>query len=278
MNIAVVGYTGYIGKHVYSDFAIRGYNLFKIDRKILETEDELIEILQQADVLCVFTGYPIIQRWNRKNQKKIKASREGVNRRLIDVINRNNISLKCFISSSAIGIYDDHVFSNEKSNYYEKGFLTDVIEGLENVVVGEHIERKLLLRFGVVLGPGSGYINNMLLPWKFGVTPVFNDGRTNFGFIHIEDLVRSVEHCILNENLSGVVNIISPEINKEYVFHDTLKHKLKFFIPGILARIIFGKASQLILNVPKAVPEKLIKSGFNFQYVHLKSAILALKD
>ncbi|NBC84435.1 MAG: DUF1731 domain-containing protein [Bacteroidetes bacterium] len=264
MNIAIAGYNGYIGSHVSEHLMDKGHIIYNIGREALADSDKLANILSNVDVVCCFTGYPIIKRWTEKNKKRMYDSRSGVIQQIKHVLKERKINLKLFISASAIGIYDTENFSNENSKVHKKDFVTDLIERWEDDELNHYANRVIYLRIGIVLGKNSGYEKKLKVPWRFGVSPVFNKGWSNFCYIHIHELVRIIAFCIGNNKITGVINAVNAEIVKEYYFHDQIKRIIKLFLPNFLAKIVFGRASLLILDIPKVIPEKLIKNGFEF--------------
>lgn len=72
--------------------------------------------------------------------------------------------------------------------------------------------RQTTIRSGVVLGRTGGMIKQTFLPFFFGVGGPLGSGTQYMPWIHIKDLVNLFIHALKNENVSGVLNGVAPEV------------------------------------------------------------------
>ena len=128
------------------------------------------------------------------------------------------------------------------------------------------------------MGKGGGALNKMLLPFKLGLGGVIGSGRQWMSWIHIDDLVGIILHCIEHDNIVGAVNGTSPNPVTNQVFTKTLGKVLSrptiFPMPAIVIKLIMGQmGKELLLSGKKILPVKTLKSGYKFKYEALEKAL-----
>lgn len=70
----------------------------------------------------------------------------------------------------------------------------------------------MIIRSGAVLGRSGGMIKNMILPFFFGVGGPIGSGKQYLPWIHIDDLTRLICFAIENDNVSGILNGVAPQV------------------------------------------------------------------
>lgn len=111
---------------------------------------------------------------------------------------------------------------------------------------------------------------------RFGLGGKQGNGNQFISWIHEEDFARAVEF-IIDEKLTGIINIVSPKPIKNREFMKTLQKSLKVVV-GIpvgerLLKIgakLIGTESELVLKSRNVIPKRLTESGFDFEYGDLK--------
>jgi len=136
----------------------------------------------------------------------------------------------------------------------------------------------VMVRLGIVLSSEGGALEQMLLPFKLGVGGRIGDGEQYWSWIAIDDVVGAIYHCIVNDDISGPVNLVSPNPVTNNEFTDTMGEALGrptiLPLPAFAARGLFGEmAEELMLASTRVVPEKLLESGYKFQYTDLKAVL-----
>ena len=120
----------------------------------------------------------------------------------------------------------------------------------------------------------------MMKPIKYFVGANLHKGNNMVSWIHIEDLLRSIEF-IINNKAEGIFNLTSPEPIQAKFINTIIAQKLKrplwFNIPKSIIKIIFGKmTNELILSNQQVLPDHLIKLGFQFKYKSIDKALESL--
>ncbi len=131
-------------------------------------------------------------------------------------------------------------------------------------------------RFGMVLDAHGGALHAMLLPFKLGLGGVLGDGRQWWSWISIDDAAAGICH-LLKTNLAGPVNFCSPgpATNREFTaaLAAALSRPAVLRQPAFMVRTLFGQlAEELLLASVRAVPKKLVESGFEFKHPTLAAA------
>ena len=138
--------------------------------------------------------------------------------------------------------------------------------------------RVVYLRISPVLSREGGMLQRLLPFYKFGLGAVLGSGRQYMSWIAIDDLMAAIDHILCRESLSGPINLCAPYpvTNREFTEHlnRILKRPTLFRIPAFLLHALFGEmADEEFLASLRAVPGKLIASGFEYQYPGIEEAL-----
>jgi len=97
-------------------------------------------------------------------------------------------------------------------------------------------------------------------------------------WITLGDLVEAICHVIATETLSGPVNLVSPNPVTNRQFSKALGRALHrptlFPVPAFALRLMLGEmADAMLLSSARAVPRRLLASGFQFNDAHVEDAL-----
>jgi uncharacterized protein (TIGR01777 family) len=139
--------------------------------------------------------------------------------------------------------------------------------------------RTCLLRTGIVLGKNGGALNKMLLPFKMYLGGRIGNGKQWMSWIHIDDLIGIILHCINHDNLKGAVNGTSPNPVTNQAFTKTLGTVLKrptiFPMPALVVKLLMGQMGEELLLAGKQIrPKKALDAGYIFKYKTLEEALI----
>ncbi|HZG58956.1 MAG TPA: hypothetical protein VEY68_00310 [Anoxybacillus sp.] len=79
----------------------------------------------------------------------------------------------------------------------------------------------------MILGKEEGALPRILFPYKLFIGGTVGSGDQWLSWVHIKDVVRSIEFILNNQNISGSVNITAPHPTR---MKELVKPLLKFFI------------------------------------------------
>tara|TARA_B100000686_G_C16368400_1_gene751299 strand:+ start:76 stop:681 length:606 start_codon:yes stop_codon:yes gene_type:complete len=185
-----------------------------------------------------------------------------------------------FLSASAIGFYGnraDEILHEEKCKGY--GFLSDVCQSWEDEALKakDHGIRTAIYRIGMVLGHDGGALSKMLPPFKLGAGGILGNGSQWVSWIHVNDLSNMLIHAIEKASVNGIYNAVSPNpvINREFtkILGKVIKRPTIFPIPHFVLKIALGELSDLLLGSQMVIAQKIIDTGFEFQYPQLEEAL-----
>jgi NAD dependent epimerase/dehydratase family enzyme len=97
-------------------------------------------------------------------------------------------------------------------------------------------------------------------------------------WIHVEDLCSIYLSAIENETMIGPYNAVLRDGTTNYVFSKKLAKVFGYSlwlpnVPEFLIRLVFGEMAQIILKGQRVSSDKITKTGFEFKYTKLGSAL-----
>ena len=222
------------------------------------------------------------KRWTEKRKQEIIDSRTKSAELLFNHISKLNKKLDTFISASAIGYYgaitSEKIFieQDEPANDFQ-GKVCKLWEKSADKFEEFGI-RTVKLRFGVVLSAKDGALKKMILPTKLGVGSALGSGKQYFPWIHVDDVVKIIHKSIEDKLIKGVFNVVAPSNSNYNNFAEKLAKVMKkpFFmpnVPSILLKLALGEMSEIVLKGSRVSSEKLIESGYSFQFANLELAL-----
>jgi uncharacterized protein len=281
MIIKITGASGYLGKIISEELENRGHSIFPLKRNFLYgPTSELKNELKGADAVIHLAGAPVLKRWTAKNRQVIYDSRVQTTRNLVTAIQEMNPGQRPqkICSASAVGIYAPGKTHDESSTEFDDEFVGKVVQDWEAAWndLPEPVRRSIF-RIGVVLGKDSETIKKIWWPLKLGVGGKIGNGKQPFPFIHEKDVARAFALCLENQKTEGIFNLVAPQKISNKTFTKTLAKQLHrpacLPVPGLVLKLIFGKAASLLLESPEVEPRRLMDAGFHFHYPTIDEAI-----
>ncbi|HWT07007.1 MAG TPA: DUF1731 domain-containing protein, partial [Xanthomonadales bacterium] len=165
-------------------------------------------------------------------------------------------------------------------------FSIDVARAWERAVdEGETPQtRKVKLRSAVVMSPDKGGIFDTLLTLtRRGLGGKAGNGKQYVSWIHEADFVRAIEWIIAHESLTDVVNVASPNPlpNADFMREVREASHTPFGLSSpewllTIGAFLMRTEPELLLKSRRAIPGKLLESGFHFDYPTWPQAALDL--
>jgi len=297
MRITLLGGSGFLGKHLISALSASGHSITLITRRPQtvrqtvppavevqrrSTPEALASIINESDAVVNLTGESIgAKRWSRKRKQEILSSRVETTRNVVEAIGRTSKKPSVLLNASAVGYYGN-VQSGDVSERHPPGtdFLADVcVQWEAEARKAERFGVRVLLpRSGVVLANDAEALQRMMVPFKFFVGGPLGSGAQWFPWIHIDDEIGAMVHLLGNPTATGPYNFVAPESVTMRQFCSVLgkaMHKLSWApVPSFVLKIVLGEmAEALVLGGQKAVPQKLMESGYQFRYSGIREAL-----
>ena len=291
MKVFVTGGTGLIGRALVKQLVNGGHQVTVLTRQFRASESNIryiqaiSSLVERPDVVINLAGAGLAdKRWTASYKREIRASRIGLTELLVAhlrVIGFPDV----FISGSAIGYYgasDDQQF--DESFGPGQGFSADLCRDWEASVepMSASDTRYVFLRTGVVLDRLAGAYPKMTQSFKFGMGSWMGKGEHWLSWIHLDDMVGGIIHCMTTPALAGPVNLTAPQPVTHRAFSaEIARHRrplLSLGLPAPIMRLALGEmADDLLLTGQKVVPTKLLAADFSFAYPTIRAAACALE-
>ena len=232
--------------------------------------------MENATVLINLAGKSVDCRYTDANKKEILASRVDSTAILnIAVLSCANAP-KHWLNSSTATIYrhsEDKQMTEENGEIGED-FSMNVAKTWEQTFfeVPTKNTLKTALRTSIVLGKKGGAFIPLKRLAQFGLGGKQGKGNQFVSWIHELDMARAIEF-ILQEKMTGVINVVSPKPVKNQQFMKQLRKAIgmpiglptPLFLLKLGAKMI-GTEPELVLKSRNVIPERLLQKGFQFQY------------
>ena len=193
-----------------------------------------------------------------------------VTHRIVRALNAVKTKPKLMISASAVGYYPPEVEADEYTRTRGEGFLSDLCYAWEKEAKRcPEPTRLVITRFGVVLSPDGGAMQQMLRPLQATkVATAIGPGTQSFPWIALHDLCRAMEFLIAHEETRGVYNLVAPQQISQYSFTREMGKAYQawttIIAPQRAFRIFYGEAASFLTAGQKVRPTRLTEAGFRF--------------
>lgn len=302
MKIGILGGTGLIGKSLIQTAIQKGHRFRVFSRqtslpKSLSAFPEIEFVtcllpqssdLENLDAIINLVGEPIAGvRWTEERKQLISTSRIEFTRGLVARIQDLKNPPKVFINASAVGYYGmSEIIHQSYTETSPPGddFLAKLCvdwENQTNPLVQLGI-RTILLRTGIVLSPKGGALEKMIPPFLLGVGGSIASGTQGMSWIHILDFINATLHLMTSSTSQGAYNLVSPNPTSNAEFSKQLAKTLNrpnlFKVPTFAIQALFGEGSVVVTKGQYVVPERLLQSGYEFQFQNLNEALSNLLE
>ena len=279
-KVLITGASGLVGTALCDELQRHGFDIYKLVRRKPIKSNEIyfnyttkeldLNLIENFDYAINLAGENIAEgRWTSNKKEKIYNSRIGTTKFLVESLNKLKQKPRLLISASAIGYYDSSKEYLTENDLPGKTFLSQICIDWEkeakqfsgDIAIG---------RIGVVLADHGGAVRKMILPFSLGLGCFLGDGKQYMSCITLTDLVNAFIF-ILNKNLSGEFNLVSPTpvTNREFSLNlaKRFNKSVYFSLPAFMIKLIFGKefAEELLLANLHVLPKNLLANGFEFK-------------
>ena len=293
-KVLIGGGSGLIGKRLTALLLEKGYDVAWLSRSDTPVDginsylwdpvqgkmDE--KALENCVAIINLAGESIANHaWTTSYRKKVIESRTHSARCIINALKENKNQISVLISASAIGFYGDRkdeIMTEE--SIMGNGFLTQSTAEWEKAYQDSSI-RTILFRIGVVLSKNGGALKEMSASIPVGICPVLGNGKQIISWIHIDDICLQMIHGIENENMQGIYNGVSPSPSPQRAFILAIRKNLNKWsipiaIPSFILKLLMSERSSIVLNSSNVSSEKIKRSGYDFKFPTLESALISI--
>ena len=295
MKVFMTGGTGFIGTSLSKRLIAEGHSVTVLTHETKEpalkmqglsylhgnptVRGEWQKAVPEHDVIINLAGASIFSRWTEEQKKILRSSRILTTRNLVDALPQDAKHVT-FFSTSAVGYYGFHQDEELiESSPAGTDFLARLARDWESEAMNAQTKgaRVVITRFGIVLGKDGGALGQMIPLFKFFLGGPLGSGRQWFSWVHMQDLVEAFIFLLGKKEISGPVNLCSPEPvrNKELGSAiGRVLHRPSFMpAPGFMIKLILGEFGSVLLEGQRVIPRKLLDAGYQFRYPGIDEAL-----
>jgi uncharacterized protein (TIGR01777 family) len=244
---------------------------------------EWAPLLDGADAVVNLAGKSMMCRFTPENREALLASRVDAVRAIGTAIQRATQPPHVWIQASSLEIY-----ASVRSALLDEtappggGFEAGLCKQWEAAfnAIETPGTRKVLLRIGMVLGPGGGMLTPLVKLTRTFLGGALAGGGQYVSWIHAADMNRMVVTAIERATVRGVYNATGPRPVTNAEFMTTLRRvmerpwcpSLPAFVVRIACRAMDLDAS-LYLHGRRCRPRRFEEMGFTFQHPGLEESL-----
>ncbi|HXW92181.1 MAG TPA: TIGR01777 family oxidoreductase [Terriglobales bacterium] len=298
LRIVLPGGSGQIGTLLSRHFHAHGHDVVTLTRKaapvpwrVVEWDGESlghwVSELENSDVVINLAGKGVNCRYTAANREAIKESRMQTTRLLGKAIGKTLHPRRLWMNASTATIYrhsydrpmdeqTGEIGGNESDAPSKWKFSIDVATSWEAAFFEAVTPntRKVALRSAMIMSPDRhGVFDTLLRLVRFGLGGTTANGRQFISWIHDADFISSIEYLIALDELSGTVNLASPNPvpNREFMRALRQAWGTRIGLPAAgwmleIATVFLRTETELVLKSRRVIPRRLLESGFRFQF------------
>ena len=288
----ISGSTGLIGRALVSRLESSGHEVVRLVRPtsrrgvtgiIWDPAAGLLDSseLEGFDAVIHLAGENIAnRRWSEEQKQRIRDSRVVGTDLLATALSSLNSPPSIFACASAGGYYGDRgdeILTDSATHGTD--FLAQATREWEKATAtaSEAGIRVVSMRISVVLTAAGGMLKRVLPIFKLGLGGRLGSGSQYMSWITRKDLIDAILWVMENDELSGGVNISSPNPVTNAEFTRALGIEVGkpaiFSVPRLALRIAQGDLSDVVLSSLRMEPERLVESGFEFTHPEIEGAL-----
>jgi uncharacterized protein (TIGR01777 family) len=301
MKILITGSTGLVGTALTQDLQRASHTVCRLIRPGTTTQSigntqgfdvnwnpatgELGGAAVGADAVVNLAGASIAGgRWTPQRKALLRSSRVDTTRALVQALAKMSARPRVLVSASATGYYGNR---GDETLTEESQPGTDFLSGIAKEWESEALKAEALgirvvrARFGVILSKQGGALPQMIRPFQFGVGGKIGTGKQWLSWIALDDVIAILRLAVENANITGPLNVISPQpvTNADFtkILATALHRPALFPVPAYALRLIFGEmAEALLLSSQRVLPYQLQKLNYQFHHPDLAAALTAI--
>jgi uncharacterized protein (TIGR01777 family) len=294
MRVAITGSSGLIGTALCGSLIADGHEVVRLVRHAPTAANEMqwnpsrgridLARLEGVDAAVNLAGASMgARRWNSSYKKMILASRTNPTHVLATALAKLDDPPRVLVSASGVVLYGLHHGREflDEDELPGASFLASVCSQWE--AAAEPATNADIAvchpRFGFVMSRKGGVLARML-PWfRAGLGGTIGGGNQYWSTVSLVDTVRALRFLLETPGCTGPYNVTTPTpvTNAEFarVLAYTLRRPMLLPVPTFAMRVRFGELAEDFLASFRAVPRRLLESGFSFDHPDARSIVAA---
>ena len=308
-SVLITGGTGLVGTAVKALLEQKGYEVVLLTRSKTPLKGQAhwdinagtidSAAIAAADYIIHLAGAGVAdKRWSTARKQEILDSRTKSSALLVKALQETPNKVKAVISASAIGWYGPDNIDKYNNDLSLQGFVetdpsypdflgttcaaweasiapvTAITNGLQ--------KRLVCLRTGIVLSKNGGALKEFLKPLAVRMAAVLGNGKQMISWIDVRDLAKMFVYALENENISGSYNAVAPAPVSNKTLTKTLAKVLygsiyiTTYVPSFVLKIMLGEMSIEVLKSTTVSAQKILDTGFVFDYPEISKSLSTL--
>lgn len=289
-TILIAGGSGLIGQKLKNTFEQKGYKVLILTRRPKKatdvfwdpTKQELdLAKLSEVEAIINLCGESIgAGRWTTQRKEMLIQSRVVPTLFLAEIAQKLP-KLNYYIGASGVNCYEAETgIVYHESAPYGQDFLSTVVKQWEQAhqVILKNT-KGCILRIAMVLAAQGGALDNIKRPIALGLGSALGSGKQMCPWIQIDDLCALMVFAVEKE-LSGTFNALAANDSNREMTQAIAKILRKPLwapaVPAFVLNLLLGEQAFLVLTDLKASNQRLLDTGFTFQYPKLEQALKPL--
>ena len=303
MRVVLAGGSGYLGDSIAASYLAQGSEVVVLTRGSTQsragdppglrrvawdgrTQGAWREALEDADLVVNLAGERVAgsglrYRWTEARKRLLISSRVEAGRALVAAIAASSRRPRVFVQASGIDCYPSGEVVSTEGTRAGDGFLSRLVAdewepstaGVETLGL-----RRIVLRIGPVIGSGSPVLAPLAAQHRFLLGGPIGTGLQWFPWIATEDLVGALRHLAARDDCAGAYNLVAPGILRNAELSRAIGRIMGkpswLSTPGFALRLAFGQMADTLLEGVRAVPKRLLESGYVFMRPDIDSALM----
>jgi uncharacterized protein len=284
VKIIVAGGSGWIGSGLCPALVADGHDVVILSRSPqpgghartvvwdAQTLGPWTEELADADAVVNLCGESIgAGRWTAARKARLLSSRVGPTSLLVRALRDAPQHQRVLVNASAVGYYGDR--ADEPLTERETpglDFLAQLVVQWEAAALAaeSHGVRVVLLRNGVVLGPGGGALRQLALPFRLLVGGPLGRPDAWFPWVHIDDVVGLYRRALEDHKVDGPLNMVAGSVRMRELAREigqALHRPAWLPVPRLALRLALGELGDAFTVSQHVLPERALALGYQFQ-------------
>jgi uncharacterized protein len=310
VKIIIPGGSGQVGAVLTRDFQIAGHEVVILGRGMeavlhgarhvqwdAKTLGAWTKEIDGADAVINLAGRSVNCRYTPENRRLITDSRVDSTRVVGEAIATAKNPPRAWLQASTATIYahrfdtanDDAtgiIGGNEPNAPDTWVFSIGVAKAWEAALEAANTPntRKVALRSAMVMDPfKAGIFDTLLKLVRYGLGGNMGDGKQFISWIHDADFTRAIQFILEHQDLTGAINISSPNPLPNHDFMQQLREAwgIGFGLNSTnwmleIGTFFMQTETELVLKSRRVVPSRLLEAGFEFDHPDWQEAAVDL--
>ena len=291
MRVALTGASGLLGPHLARSLRADGHDTLRLVRRAPTAPDEVrwdppsgdvdLAALAGVDAIVHLAGANLGGRpWTPSYRRTVLDSRVSGTRTIAAAAAGLEPGPRVLLSMSGVGYYGNPGDRElDETSPPGTGYIAEIARRWEESTspAANAGVRVVTMRTGVVVSGRGGAFGRLLPLFRLGLGGTVGSGKQFWSWVALTDYVRAVRFLLDRDDISGPVNVCSPEpiTNAELTrtIGKVVHRPAVLRAPGFAMRLPLRDFAVDLLGGQRVVPRRLLDAGFEFTHPRFEQAL-----